>query len=92
MEASITLSPAGRLDTTNAEEFNQTLTDAFKNYTHVEIDMSRLSYISSAGLRTLLAGQKTARARNAEMTVTNVGSAVMYVFRMTRFDALLKIM
>lgn len=89
--ASVTLSLCGRLDTTSADEFQQTLIGAFKKYAKIELDMAKLLYISSAGLRVLLMGQKMSKAKNVEMTVVNVSSDVMDVFHMTRFDALLKI-
>ena len=52
------------------------------------IDCAKLAYISSAGLRVLLAAQK--KAKNS-MKLTNVCELVMEVFEMTGFADILEI-
>jgi len=48
--------------------------------------------VSSAGLRVLLMGQKTATAKDASMTVVNVSEEIMEVLDMTGFTDMLTIL
>ena len=48
-------------------------------------------YISSAGLRALLIGQKTAASKGGSMKLTNVSDVVMNIFEMSGFSKILKI-
>ena len=78
----------GRLDTTTAPELESFIE---KNYTgagSLVIDCEKLVYISSAGLRVLLATQKKTKGA---MKLTNVCELVMEVFEMTGFADILVI-
>jgi len=86
-----TFFPAGRLDTTTAPQLQEVLIPEFDSAKHVELDFSELVYISSAGLRVLLMGQKTAKAKNGEFSVINVSDEIMEVFEMTGFADMLNI-
>ena len=81
----------GRLDTTSAPQLQDVLLPAFEEASAVKLDFSGLEYISSAGLRVLLAGQKTAQTKNASMTVSGVSEEIMEVFTMTGFTEILTI-
>ena len=48
----------GRLDTTTAPSLEKTLNDAMGDTKNLILDLKGLEYISSAGLRVLLAAQK----------------------------------
>jgi len=48
----------GRLDTTTAPELEGALKDALKDCEEFTLDLAKLEYISSAGLRVILAAQK----------------------------------
>ena len=87
----LTLVPEGRLDTTAAPQFQQILIPAFDEAKQVELDFTKLVYISSAGLRVLLMGQKTASAKGAAMTIRGVPDDIMEVFEMTGFTDILDI-
>ena len=54
------------------------------------LDFSGLEYISSAGLRVLLAAQKT-MSRQGKMTIRNVNETIMEVFEITGFVEILTI-
>jgi len=87
----ITLALDGRLDTTTSPRLQDVLIPALNETTQVELDFTKLAYVSSAGLRVLLIGQKTAKAKNASMTVSGVSEEVMEVFDMTGFSDMLEI-
>ena len=78
----------GRLDTTTAPELESFLGKNYDGTGLIVIDCEKLSYISSAGLRVLLAAQK--RTKGA-MKLINVCELVMEVFEMTGFADILVI-
>jgi len=81
----------GRLDTITAPQFQETLLPAFDEAKELLLDFAELTYLSSAGLRVLLMGQKEAQAKNASMTIINVSGDIMEVFDMTGFTDILTI-
>ncbi len=85
------LRPEGRMDTTTAPELQNVLIPAFDEAKEVALDFSQLAYVSSAGLRVLLMGQKTAKSKGASMTLTNVAPEIMEVLEMTGFTGILTI-
>ena len=78
----------GRLDTTTAPEFERFLCENYNGTGTLVIDCEKLAYISSAGLRVLLAAQKKTRG---DMKLTGVCELVMEVFEMTGFADILTI-
>ncbi len=50
-----------------------------------------MGYVSSAGLRVLLQGEKTAMSKGREMSLTHVSDGVMEVLEMTGFTDILNI-
>ena len=78
----------GRLDTTTAPEFESFLNRNLDAAQAVEINCEKLTYISSAGLRVLLAAQKKTKGN---MKLTKVCELVMEVFEMTGFADILVI-
>ena len=81
----------GRLDTTTAPQLQNALIPAFDIDKDIELDFTELAYISSAGLRLLLTGEKTAAAKGGKMTLTNVSPDIMEIFTMTGFAGMLRI-
>ena len=81
----------GRLDTTTASRLQEVLIPAFDEATQIELNFAQLSYISSAGLRTLLIGQKTAKSKGASMTLSGVSEDIRQIFEMTGFDDMLTV-
>jgi len=82
---------SGRLDTTTAPKLQEVLIPEFDGAKNVELDFSELAYVSSAGLRVLLMGEKTAKAKSASMNLVNVSDEIMEVFEMTGFADVLTI-
>ena len=80
---------SGRLDTTTAPQLQEALISEFNTATSVTLDFAGLAYVSSAGLRVLLMGEKTAKAKGAKQTLINVSAEIMEVFEMTGFSNVL---
>lgn len=81
----------GRLDTTTAPQLQDVLISVFDEAKVVMLNFEKLIYVSSAGLRVLLMGQKTAKSKGASMTLNGVSEEVMEVFDMTGFSDVLTI-
>ncbi len=86
----LTYALSGRLDTTTAPEFEAELKASLGNTAHLLLDFSELEYISSSGLRVLLAAQKV-MSKQGDMVVTHVNESIMEVFEITGFSDLLTI-
>ena len=89
--SSIVMNLSGRLDTTTAPQLQDLLIPALDEATEIVLDFADLAYVSSAGLRVLLMGQKTAKEKNASMTICNVSEEIAEVFDMTGFSDILTI-
>ncbi len=87
----LTLALDGRLDTTTAPQLQDILIPAFDESKDVVLDFSQLVYVSSAGLRVLLMGQKESKKQGAAMTVSGVSEEIMEVLEMTGFSDMLTI-
>ena len=81
---------AGRLDTTTAPALEAELNASLAGVTELAFDFAQLEYISSAGLRVLLAAQKIMN-KQGKMTVRNVSSDIAEVFEITGFSDILTI-
>ena len=85
-----TVELVGRLDTTTAPALEKTIVEDLADVKNLVLDIKGLEYISSAGLRVLLAAQKKFQ-KIGSMTVINVNEDVMEVFEMTGFADILTI-
>jgi len=86
----LVISPEGRLDTMTAPAFEETLKTAMEGVETLTFDFEKLDYISSAGLRVLLAAQKTMN-RQGSMKVTHVNEIISEIFEVTGFSDILTI-
>lgn len=80
----------GRLDTNTAPQLEAELKEALDQVDTLVMDFAKLAYISSAGLRVLLATQKIMN-KQGSMTIKNVSEEVMEVFDLTGFVDILNI-
>ena len=80
----------GRLDTITAPALDKTINDDIGDTKNLVLDVKGMEYISSAGLRVLLAAQKKMQ-KIGSMKLTNVCEDVMEVFEMTGFADILVI-
>ena len=87
----LTLVLEGRLDTTTAGSLQEALIPAFDTAKDISLDFSAIDYVSSAGLRVLLMGQKKALATGGKLSLKGVSEDVMEVLEMTGFDEMLTI-
>ena len=84
----LNISLDGRLDTITAPEFEEFLKSNLNGAKEVTLDFEKLVYISSAGLRVLLALNKKMKSN---LTLVNVQELVMEVLEVTGFVDILVI-
>ena len=80
----------GRLDTVSAPDLEKVLNDSLEGATELTLDLAKLDYISSAGLRVLLSAHK-AMSKKDGMKVKNANEIVREVFDVTGFSDILTI-
>ena len=81
----------GRLDTTTAPQLEKEIGSALDGITSLEFDLKDLAYISSAGLRVLLAAQKTMNKQKGKMVIHGANEDLMDIFEVTGFVDILTI-
>ena len=86
----LTLTLSGRLDTNTSPALEAELKHSVDGVKELIFDFSDVEYISSAGLRILLAAQKVMN-RQGSMKLTGVSADVMEVFEITGFSDILTI-
>ena len=86
----VNISLEGRLDTVTSPELDAELKEILKGVTELTLDLAGLEYVSSAGLRVLLAAQKT-MMNQGTLKIVNVNDVVMEIFEVTGFTDILKI-
>jgi len=91
-EKAVILELTGRLDTVTSPKFQDVLLEAISLSLDIVLDFTGVDYISSAGLRVLLLGQKNIQADGRSMTLKNVSSDVMEIFNVTGFSGMLTIL
>ena len=88
--SSLTIALDGRLDITTAPQLEAEISGGLSGITDLTIDMAKLVYVSSAGLRVLLKAQKLMN-KQGKMTVKNASQEIKEIFEVTGFDELLNI-
>ena len=81
----------GRLDTTTSPLLSQKIKEIEIDKDLVIIDFKNLDYISSAGLRVLLAIKNMIEEQNKSLEIHNVNEVIMEVFNVTGFINVLNI-
>ena len=85
--ADLQIALEGRLDTTTAPELEQALKASLDDANTLTMDFEKLDYISSAGLRVLLATFKQMSQAKGSMELVNVGVNFRNVLKNTGLDA-----
>ena len=86
------LTIAGRMDAVTAPEYEKTLNEQIATgESAFVIDFQGLEYISSAGLRALLATAKLLKTKNGQIRLANVLGTVREVFDISGFGSIFQI-
>ncbi|HWQ66842.1 MAG TPA: STAS domain-containing protein [Methanospirillum sp.] len=83
---------SGRMDATTSREIESEINRLIDSgIRKVVFNGKELIYISSSGLRVILAGMKRLRQDGGEMALASLQAAPLEVIRMTGFDRIFKI-
>lgn len=90
-EKELTLSVEGRINTVTSKELDKEINDELGNFDSLILDFANLEYISSAGLKVLVATQRKLKPDNIPFVIKNVNDVVGEVFRLSGVDRVLEI-
>ncbi|MCJ2177488.1 STAS domain-containing protein [Novosphingobium album (ex Hu et al. 2023)] len=88
---SLVISLAGRLDSNTASDLEQVLPARVEGHEGTVVDLSNVSYVSSAGLRVLLKGAKIARSSGHKIALSGLLPSVREVFDISGFSTIFTI-
>ena len=80
----------GYIDVSNAADVEQILTDVVGQFDNLLLDMAKLEYVSSAGLRAFKRAYVELHRKGGSLSAKNVSKSVMEVFELTGFTRLFK--
>lgn len=84
---------SGRLDLDSAVEYGtkvkDTLEDSDEEITEVTLDFSKITFISSFGLKIILELFKLLKSKEGTLKLKNVSEELMHSFKMVGFDKFL---
>lgn len=81
----------GKVDANASTEFQNEVLKAFQKSKSVIVNLADVNYISSAGLRALLIGQKTANSKGGKFTIINANPSVIEILRVTGLEKVLSV-
>ena len=85
----LVLSPEGRIDHANSEEFRQALKPLIErcsaNGERLVFDLAGVDYVSSAGLRCFMLAEKQAKSQGGTIVVAAMQPVVNEIFQISRF-------
>ena len=89
-ENKVTMEISGWLDTQTAPQLQEALSELEDSITSLVFDFAKLEYISSAGLRLVIAAYKKMAGKDG-FKIINVSDEVYDVFSLTGFDQKIQI-
>ena len=82
---------SGRLDTVTSAELTAKLEEEGYQNVDIDFDFSEVEYISSAGLRLIVALQRQATETGNQLTIRNINKVVAEIFKVAGFNKTLHI-
>jgi anti-sigma B factor antagonist len=75
----------GSIDSKTAPELQQSVLDVVTKAQHVVLDLSKVSFVSSAGLRVLLMVYRQLKAKDGKVVLVGLSAEIKEVMFMTGF-------
>ena len=82
--AKLVVKVEGRVDTVTSPALTEFFQKELSGITELELDLEKVDYVSSAGLRAILFAQKT-MDKQGKMIVRKANKSVMEIFEITGF-------
>jgi len=76
----------GAVDMSCSPTARQVILKALSNNENIMVDLSKVTYIDSSGVASLVEGFQTAKADNLKFSLIGVSEAAMMVFKLARLD------
>lgn len=93
VEGILVISVTGRIDGMNAQAFHQNLDKEIGGSDNpVVLDLEKLSYISSAGLRSILLIAKTLQGRKTKFMLCSLPGPIKEIFEIAGFDKIISVL
>ena len=89
-EKELTITVKGKIDTINAPDFENEIMDEMDKFDSLIINLSELEYISSSGLRVLIAVKKKLNPQNIPVTI-KVNDIIKEIFVISGLDKVLEL-
>lgn len=89
-DGKITIKLDGWLDTLSSPQLGEEI-EKIEKAESIVLDFDRVEYLSSSGLRQIVACHRKAKELEADFSVINVCNEVMSIFRLTSIDKKLNI-
>ena len=87
----ICIRPVGRIDTMTAPEFQRALSEVSQKGSIYIVDLSAVTYMSSAGLRVVMVAAKASKTAEGKIIFCGMNSVVQEVFEISGFSTILNI-
>jgi len=92
-EAALVISVIGRIDGVNAQDFYNNLSKKIDGSDDpVVLDLEKLTYISSAGLRSILLIAKTLKGRNTRFMLCSLPGPIKEIVEIAGFDKIIDVL
>lgn len=78
------------LDTSTSTKEQEVIVELVGGYKNIALDLSRCTYVSSAGLRVMLYSYKLVKAKGGRLDLIGVSDEIRDVMAMTGFDKFFK--
>lgn len=90
-EKELTLSVEGRINSITSKELDEEINNELGNFNSLILDFTNLEYISSAGLKVLIATYRKLKPDNIPFIIKNANDVIMEVFRLSGINKVLEI-
>ena len=91
----LVLAPSGRIDHKSADSFESTLLphvdDCGARGVNIVLDLSTVDYMSSVGLRVLMAAAKSAKKFDGTIVVAGLQPTLQEIFEISRFTTIFRV-
>lgn len=82
----------GRLDAATAPQFSQAITEQMEaGYHRLVIDLKKVDFLSSAGLKALVMGVQQTRQQGGDFRLANARAQVKFVLNLAGADTVIKV-
>jgi anti-anti-sigma factor len=90
LESGVVVHAAGSVDSNTAQQLQDPLLRAVEN-SAVQLDLAKVSYMSSAGLRVLLLAAKALQKRGERLRVINAPAQIYNVLNISGFTSFIDV-